>query len=101
MKQTALLHFKKAQWSAMRMLSAHELLGESYWDEGCGARWCIGEPSTFIGKTEIIAGIGTSSPPVHANGMASAGVMESRSGLNMASKPRVGRDEIPCRRPTT
>ena len=30
---------------------------EVYWDNGCGARWCLGRPGTNRDKTEIVAGV--------------------------------------------
>jgi hypothetical protein len=50
-------YLARQQWNAMQQLENHVLLGEAYWDEGRGARWCIGRAGTNIGKTEIIAGI--------------------------------------------
>ena len=44
----------------MQQLAAHELLDESYWGDGIGARWIVGQRGTFVGKCEIIAGIGGS-----------------------------------------
>lgn len=51
---------RRGQWTAMSFLAGHGLLGESYWDAGRGARWCIGRTDTFIHRCEIIAGIGGS-----------------------------------------
>jgi hypothetical protein len=53
-------HVRKMQWGSMMWLTEHALLGEAYWDEGRGARWCIGRPHTFIHRCEVIAGIGGS-----------------------------------------
>lgn len=53
-------YLHQMQWHAFEMLGEHTLLGETYWDEGRGARWCIGRPNTFIHRCEIIAGIGGS-----------------------------------------
>jgi hypothetical protein len=51
---------RRAQWGAFEMLTKHELMDERYWDDGRGARWVLGEPGTFVGRTEIVAGIGGS-----------------------------------------
>lgn len=53
-------HLRHAQWNAFSMLVKHELLAEEYWDHGRGARWVLGERHTFVGRTEIVAGIGGS-----------------------------------------
>jgi hypothetical protein len=53
-------YLNRMQWQAFAMLAEHTLLGEAYWDEGRGARWCIGRPHTFIHRCEVIAGIGGS-----------------------------------------
>lgn len=51
---------RERQWGSMKWLAEHTLLGEVYWDDGKGARWCIGRPGTFIHRCEVIAGIGGS-----------------------------------------
>ena len=48
---------RQHQWTAMKMLAEHELLGETYWNEGRSAAWIIGKPGTNIHRIEIIAGI--------------------------------------------
>ena len=53
-------YLNRMQWQAFAILAEHTLLGEAYWDEGRGARWCIGRPHTFIHRCEVIAGIGGS-----------------------------------------
>jgi len=47
----------KMQSEAAQALSLHQLFGETYWDGGRGARWCVGIPNDSTGRTEIIAGI--------------------------------------------
>jgi hypothetical protein len=53
-------YLRRQQWDALRQLAKHELLDESYWGDGSGARWVVGERDTFVGKCEIVAGIGGS-----------------------------------------
>ncbi len=48
---------RQHQWTAMGMLSEHELLGETYWGDGRSAAWVIGQPGTNVHRVEIIAGI--------------------------------------------
>lgn len=50
-------HLCRMQWQAFKMLGEHQLLAETYWDEGRGARWLIGKPDTVHARCEIIAGI--------------------------------------------
>lgn len=45
------------QWHAMEMLTGHELLSETYWNNGRHAAWTIGKRGTGVFLTEIIAGI--------------------------------------------
>lgn len=45
----------------LQLFERHELLlDEVYWDQGRGARWCIGRRGTSVGRTEIVAGVGGS-----------------------------------------
>lgn len=53
-------HTRRQQWNAFSQLAEHDLLAEEYWDDGKGARWVIGKAGTFVGRCEIIAGIGGS-----------------------------------------
>lgn len=53
-------YLRQIQWSGFGWLLDHELLGETYWDKGAGARWCVGKKGTFVHRCEIIAGIGGS-----------------------------------------
>jgi hypothetical protein len=48
--------FLRTQYFAARDFADHQLLGETYWDNGRGARWLIGKPGTNIHRCEIIAG---------------------------------------------
>lgn len=50
----------KMQWQGAALLAGHDLLGETYWDKGSGARWCIGKLGSSVDRCEIIAGIGGS-----------------------------------------
>lgn len=51
---------RRMQWYCADHFKDAELLAESYWDGGRGARWVIGKPNTFVYRAEIIAGIGGS-----------------------------------------
>lgn len=52
-----LLRVRKNEQQVRNMVAELRLLGESYWEDGRGARWLIGRPGSNFARTEIIAGI--------------------------------------------